>query len=100
MSSVPHTGACYNIAIKLLSDAFSDEVVQQFSVIQRIVDLKLNEDKDFHHWISEVRILMDQIEALDINGEIFAQYFVWKGLSGKYKESNGGLTNRNQVWRK
>ena len=81
VDSVPRDNVCYDSAIKLLTDCFSSVVTQQFSVIERLLNLKLVSDADFHHWIGEVRILVDQIKRLEINEDIFTQYFIWCSLS-------------------
>ena len=83
---VPHTGNCYDTALTLLKDAFSSIIVQQFSVIRKLVNLKQVDDSDFHAWISEVRVLTAQIEKLNVDPKIFSQYFVWNSLSHKYRE--------------
>ena len=93
VASVPHSGYCYDVAMQLLADAFSSKIIQQFSVIERLLKLKLTNDSDIHHWISEVRILVDQVKGLNIDGDIFLQYFVWSSLSGRYKEAFVSATN-------
>ena len=84
--SVPHDNICYSSAIDLLASAFSSKIKQQFSVIEKLLELKLESKDDFHHWISEVRIISNQLAALDIDSKIFAQYFVWFSMSGRFKE--------------
>lgn len=96
VNSVPQTEFCYDTAINLLAAAFSEKIVQQFSVIEKLVSLRLNGSGDFHHWASEVRILMDQLSALNITSKIFAQYFIWQGLNTKYKESFMAVTNQSK----
>lgn len=86
INCVPHTGKCYDAALEILKDAFSNLVVQQFSVIKKLVNLKLVDESNFHSWISEVRVLADQIQNLNIDSDIFAQYFVWNSLSKKYRD--------------
>ena len=85
VSSVPRSDNCYNVCKELLKDAFSSKIILQFSVIHRIKDLKLTSTSGFYNWISEVRVLTEQMASLE-NTDIFLQYFLWKGLSLEYKQ--------------
>ena len=84
--SVPDGDDAYDVAKQLLSDAFSDKTLQQFSVIDRLLNLKLCNISDSFAWISEVRIIKEQIERLNIVANTFVQYFLWTGMSLKFKQ--------------
>ena len=71
VQSVPDGESNYDTAKELLSDAFSDRTLQQYSVIDRLLKLKLSSVSDMYGWISEVRMLSDQIERLQIDSSIF-----------------------------
>lgn len=76
----------YEGAIMMLNEAFSNKLEQQFSVIDRLVNLKLLPGSDdAYEWISEVKIISDQILSLKIDSEIFAQYFLWRGLNDDFR---------------
>lgn len=83
----------YDDARKLLEDAFSSKVLQQYSVINKLLNLKLNDMKNAYKWIGEARILADQVERLKIDGDIFVQYFLWNGLADKFKFQYTNIIN-------
>ena len=91
VSSVPKTGNCYDSAKTLLAKTFSNKVVQQFSVIKKLVNLKLNFENRFS-WLSESSTLVEQVKRLDINTESFIQYFLWKGMDEQFKKEYTSLT--------
>ena len=86
VQSVPDSDYNYDTAKELLTEAFSDKTLQQYSVIDRLLKLKLNSVSDMYSWVSEVRMLNDQIERLNINSSIFTQYFLWSGMSVSFKQ--------------
>ena len=94
VESVPSGDLKYESAKKLLNDAFSSHVVQQYSVISKLVNLKLNSVKNAYKWISEARILADQVQRLEIGGDVFVQFFLWNGLSEKFKFQYINIINK------
>ncbi|KAL7647412.1 UNVERIFIED_CONTAM: hypothetical protein RMT77_001008 [Armadillidium vulgare] len=77
----------YDVAKNLLIKAYSSKIGQQFSVIEKITKLKLQNVTNMMTWVSEVRVLKDQMARLSIDSNIFMQYFVWQGISEKIKNS-------------
>ncbi|KAL7632958.1 UNVERIFIED_CONTAM: hypothetical protein RMT77_016668 [Armadillidium vulgare] len=57
----------YEVAKNLLIKAYSSKVGKQFSVIEKIAKLKLLKDSKMLEWVSEVRVLKDQIASLGID---------------------------------
>ena len=96
VESVPMGEMNYDVARKLLSDAFSGKVNQQFSVIEKFVKLKLDSNSKPYGWISECRVLVQQMTRLEISSEVFAQYFVWQSLSDKFKQQFMSITNKSK----
>lgn len=85
VDSVPDGNLNYDTAKGLLKDAFSCEVLQQFSVGDELVKSNLCSNNDIYHRISKARVLVDQMKRLKITSEVFAQYFCameyWTGLN-------------------
>ena len=70
IESLPLNDLTYESAKKLLSDAFCNKAVQQYRVIEKLVNLKLTKDGDSYSWISSVRTIIDQINFLSIDSEL------------------------------
>ena len=83
----------YEAAKALLEDAFSDKIVQQFSVIKSLSNLKLRSGEDFYSWISELRQLSNQVDKLSISADTFMQYFVWSNMEEVYQKQFISVTN-------
>jgi len=96
VESVPLGDMKYTDAKKLLFDAFADKTVQQFSVIQKFLSLKSLSDNNLYSWISEIRVLTDQMTRLDITSDIFAQYFIWNSLSDNYRQHFISVINKTK----
>ena len=96
VESIPSGDKNYDDAVKLLSEAFSCKVTQQYSVIEKLVSLKLTQPKDAYKWFSEAKILINQIERLNIDSRVFAQYFVWRGLSDHFKSHFIAAINKSK----
>ena len=96
IDSMPTGNLNYEDARKLLSDAFSSKICQQYSVIEKLTNLKLTQNRDFYQWISEARILSQQVDRLNISGSTFVQYFLWHGLSERFKQSFISKTNKSK----
>ena len=85
----------YEDAKKLLEEAFSNPTVQKFSVIDSLVNLKLNSN-NVYSWISETRQIVQQIGKLNITPDIFAQYFIWQNMPEKFKALFIAVTNNSK----
>ena len=94
VQSIPSTDDCYDKAKGLLSDAFSNKTLQQFSVIDRMVKMKLDSSKSAYKWISEARSIIHQVERLSISVQTMIQYFMWNGLSDSFKRQFVLVTNK------
>ena len=97
VESVPQgdLSLCYEMARDLLETAFSSRVSQQYSVIEKIINLKLNSSKHNHQWASKARVLTEEVRRLNIDGETFTQYFLWSGMNNDYKNAFMSVTNNN-----
>lgn len=82
-------------AKSLLMNFFSDKTNQIYCVIEKIANLKFN-PKNPYHWFSETKSLVAQIKRLEIDGNLFAQYFLWKSLGEKYKQLYVGIVNKSK----
>ena len=91
-NSSPINDMNYESAKELLSQAFNNKILQQFSVIQSLKNLKL--DNNFYHWVSEVKVIKEQIASLDINSTVFMQCYVWNSLPQYYKNHFMNITDK------
>jgi len=97
LDSIALTELNYESAVKLLNEAYSDKLEQQYCVIRKLVALKLSESEtDAYRWISDARVLCDQIKSLSITGEIFAQYFLWQGMNNDFRKQFVAITNTSK----
>jgi len=96
VDSIPIGDRNYDDAKKLLHDAYANKTTQQFSVIEKFLKLNSVSCSNMYSWVSEARILTDQIGKFDISGEIFAQYFIWNSLSDVYKQQFIAITNKTK----
>lgn len=93
VQSVPVGNLNYADAKELLTLAFSDEITQQYSVIDRLSKLKLRSASDMYEWIGEARVLSQQMDRLKLTGSIFVQYFLWNGMSDNFKKQFISVSN-------
>ena len=96
IESIPSGNLTYDAAKALLTEAFSDNVGQRFSVIDKICRLKLNSYESAYQWISEAKTLVEQVKRLSIDGSVFCQYFLWSGLSDQFKQQFIAVTNKGK----
>lgn len=95
IESVDINGTEYETARSLLVNFFSDKTQQIYCVIDKMVNLKFD-PKNPYHWFSETKSLVAQMNRLQIDGDLFAQYFIWKSLGDKYKNVYIGIVNKSK----
>ena len=87
----------YESAKKLLTEAFSDKLSQQFSVISDLIMLKLRSDsKDAYTWIGDARLLTEQVRSLNITSDIFTQYFLLNSMNSEMKKIFTEITRKSK----
>lgn len=87
----------YENAKNLLNEAYSNKLDQQFSVITKLCELKLDSNSvDAYAWIGDSRLFDEQIRSLDITADIFTQFFLWRGLPENYKKHITAITNKTR----
>ena len=97
VESVSLSDLSYESAIKILNEAYSDKLEQQYSIIERLVNLKLDGDcSNAYEWISESRVLLEQINCLKISTDIMCQFFLWRGLSTEFKSVVTSITGKSK----
>jgi hypothetical protein len=96
VSSVPAGDLNYDEAKVLLTEAFSNVTVQQYSIIDKLTKLKLQSTKTAYQWISEARVLVEQVSRLNIDAKLFCQYFLWSGMSEKFKSQFIHIVNNSK----
>ena len=93
IESLPLNELTYESAKKLLTDAYCDKTTQQYSVIGKLVRLKLDGDGDSFAWISAVRTILDQVRILKVDLDMILQYFIWHSLNDRFKQQFVLITN-------
>ena len=96
IDSVPDSPTCYDIAKNLMERAFCKLTTQRFSVIEKISKMKLDNSTPSLKWIGEVRTLREQITRLEIDADVFFQYFLWSGMSDSYKQEFISVTQKTK----
>ena len=86
----------YSAAKSLLASAFSDETCQRFSVINKLINIRYNSVDDSFRWIGEARTVTAQIDRLKIDGNVFAQYFLWNSLPESVRAQFINITNSSK----
>lgn len=87
----------YDSAKKLLTEAYSNKLDQQFSVINNLISLTLSPSAcDAFSWIGDARLIDEQIRSLDITADIFAQYFLWNGLNEDFQRHLIAITQKSR----
>ena len=88
----------YESAKKLLDEQYVDKAQQQHSVIKKLVDLKLgSSSEDAYQWISESRILTEQVHDLKFDIDTFLQYFMWDSLNDKFRNELRAVTGKTKL---
>ena len=95
VNSLPTDNLTFTAAKQLLYNAFSDKTTQQFSVIESLINLRLDSGNYFS-WISDSRQIVDQIEKLNITSETFAQYFLWNNMPQNFQKEFTAITNESR----
>ena len=87
----------YDSAKKLLNDAYFDKLQQQYSIIDKLIDLKLDDNAaDAFSWIGDARLLDEQVRGLDISSELFIQYFLWRSLNDSFRNHVMSLSHKTR----
>ncbi|XP_066946894.1 uncharacterized protein [Macrobrachium rosenbergii] len=96
VNSLDCSNRSYEEAKELLQKAFADTLSQQYSVIKQLSELKLTYQSDPYDFISNMRIICNQFEALDIDRNIVLQFFIWNGLNDCFKNQLMNITGSNK----
>ena len=95
LNAVPLDNMRYEAAKELLDKAFLKEDIQKFAVLDRLVKLKMNEHDTFK-WISDINMLKDQVDKLNIDSNFFLQYFAWGSLTENFRQQLISITNESR----
>ena len=85
----------YSSAKELLQKAIASTVVQQYKIIKQLSEMKLTNTGDPYEYISNIRMIMEPFNTLEINSDIILQFFFWNGLNDKIKEIFIQIANQN-----
>ena len=92
LNAIPVNEMKYSLAKNLLDKAYQSGSVQMFAVLDRLVNLKMNEQESFQ-WISDLNMLNNQVKDLKLDVDCFIQYFAWHSLTENFKQQFIQITN-------
>ena len=95
IDSVSINSMDYNTARNLLDKAYLHNSVQQNNVIKRILDLQLDANNPYK-WISQARILRDDVISTQITTDIFLRYFFWRSLDEPFRQAIISITGETR----
>ncbi|XP_068225059.1 uncharacterized protein [Palaemon carinicauda] len=84
----------YADAKALLEKALGSREVQIFNTIKQISSIKLSDDDDPFEYIGKVSNLVASVKTLNIDVDMFLQFFFWNGLNEKFKCHMTAITNK------
>ena len=96
IKSLEATKQNYVTAKELLQQAFASTVTQQYHAIQRLTKLNFSSDDDPYQFVSNMRLVIESVNTLEINADIFLQFFIWRALNTEMKTHFINITNKNQ----
>ena len=77
----------YNQVKELLIKAYSNISLQKFTLIDKLLALKLNYSDNPYVFFSQITSLSTSVDLLDLKIEDFLQYCVWRDMNPKFKTS-------------
>ena len=86
----------YADAKKLLQSALASPIVQKFSLIKQIVEMKLTYRMDPFSYIGQMKNVMEGVKLLKIQSEDFLNYFFWTGLNDTFQTQLTNITNKTR----
>ena len=86
----------YEVADKLLKDAFDDSITCKYELIKRLSELKLELHDDPYSFIGNMRSIISSIDSFQITTKDFQQYYVWNALNDKFQEALINITNKTK----
>lgn len=86
----------YDSAKELLIKAFASPLTQKYDIIKRLAKLHWSQNDDPFVFISEMRIILQTFNKLNINTNDVLQYFVWSALPIKMQNQFIHITNTNK----
>ena len=86
----------YDRAKELLTEAFGSKITQQYEVLRRLADLKLQPNADPYMFIGEMRTITANVKHLGIDVDTVLQFFIWQSLNDKFQDQLITITNKNK----
>ena len=86
----------FSVAKDLLNKAFDDPTFNKFEVLEQLANLKLGYNDDPYNFMGSVQSIISEVEALDMHKSDFLQFFVWRGLNGKFQDQLISITNKSK----
>lgn len=95
IDSISVTTMDYNTAKSLLDKAYLNNNIRQNGVIERILNMKLDPSQPYK-WISDARVINEQVADYRITSETFLQYFFWSSLNDKFRQQLIHITGKSR----
>ena len=86
----------YETAIELLVQAFGSSLTQKYDVISRLTKLKLRPGDDPYEFIGEIKKIRNAVTKLEIDSDIFMQYFMWGSLNDLFQNQVIQIVNKSK----
>ena len=93
IKSLQGSNRSYNEAKALLIQAFASVTTQSYNIIDKMASLHLKEGDDPYQFISEVRIIRDTFQTLNIDINTVLQFFIWRGMPEALRSEFIHITN-------
>ena len=85
----------YAAARKALDDAYKDSYTLQFSIIEHLINLKMD-TKTPYYWYAEVNSLKEQTGLHAMDADSFIHYFAWHSLPQSFREQLVSITKNTR----
>jgi len=93
LNSLEYCKQTYNEAKSLLEKAFASPIVQKYNTLERLLKLKLLDNKDPLFIVSEMRQITEMVHSLKIDVDLILQFFYWRSLPADLQEHLVHITN-------
>ena len=90
-----NTSDQYQLAKKLLEEAFGNVDSAKHDVIQRLANLKQRQGIDPYVFIGDLKSIVASFDSLKIEVDDVLTYFVWNSFDKKFQQHLTTITNKN-----
>ena len=95
LASLEKGSQSYVKAKALLEKAFASRNDQIFSTMQRLMELKFNDNEDPLGYIGSLNSIRESMKTLEVTVDSMVQFFFWRSMSDKLRDAFIQITNEN-----